>query len=128
MHTYSSNDFSRFYSTVFNTLTGASEAYPPYNIVDVDKDTRIVQLAVAGFSKDDIKVSFDRNLLKIEADKKVRPDVKYIHNGIALRKFVRGIAIMDNWNVDSAKVEDGILSVVLKFVPDDRSLNYITVE
>lgn len=127
MHTYLSNDFDRFYSTVFNTLTGVSESYPPYNVFD-DGDFRVIQLAVAGFTKDDIQVSVDRGLLKIEADKKVKPDVKYLHNGIALRKFVRGIAIKDNWVVDSARVEDGILSVYLKFVPDDRSVNYITVE
>lgn len=127
MHTY--DGFDRLYNSVFNTATGLNESYPPYNIREVDEVTRVVEIAVAGFAKDEIELTVDRSLLKIRAEKKEKPVGKYVHQGIALRKFVRGMTIADFWEVSDAEVIDGILTITFKYsVPEDKQIKYITVK
>ena len=70
--------------------------YPPFDIVEVDRNTYEIQLAVAGFSKKEIDISF-----------------KYLHKGIGARSFKHAFPVAEYVRVDEAKLEDGILTVKL---------------
>jgi HSP20 family molecular chaperone IbpA len=93
----------------------AGITYPPYNILKLSNDNYVIELAVAGFSKDDISISEDKDTLIISGDMKspTQTDLKYLHKGIAGRKFKREFALGKNIKVLDAKLDNGILSISL---------------
>jgi molecular chaperone IbpA len=104
------------------------DTYPPYNIREIDEDTRVLELALAGFSKDEIKIEINNRLLTISGERQKEEDVKYIHKGIATRKFSKVITLWEFWEVGSADYNDGILYVVLKReIPEDKKPKTIKI-
>lgn len=111
--------------------------YPPYNIVK-RSNTYIIELAVAGFSRNDINVQVDDGTLVISAEKAKTKDfnkdheydgLKYLHKAIATRSFVRKFTLSPDMKVTSSYVEDGILSVEIeKVIPEDRKPRQIPVQ
>lgn len=107
-----------------------TETYPPYNIREIDEDTRVLELALAGFSKDEIKVELENRMLTITGEKaKTDEEVKYIHKGIATRKFTKSVALWEYWEVESADFNDGILYIVLKReIPEEKKPRQIKIK
>lgn len=107
-----------------------AETYPPYNIREIDEDSRVLELALAGFSKDEIKVEVENRKLTISGEKtKTNEEVKYIHKGIAARKFTKELALWEYWEVASADYNDGILYVVLKReIPEEKKPRQIKIK
>lgn len=107
-----------------------AETYPPYNIREIDEDSRVLELALAGFSKDEIKVEVENRKLTISGEKaKANEEVKYIHKGIAARKFTKELALWEYWEVASADYNDGILYVVLKReIPEEKKPRQIKIK
>ena len=71
--------------TLFSRLDALQDNnsnYPPYNIVRIDEDTQVLELALAGFTRDEIEVSTERNVLTITA-RSEQNDREYIHKGLA---------------------------------------------
>lgn len=87
--------------------------FPPYNIVQVDEDHFIVELAVAGFGEDDLEVIYQDGTITIKGEKK-DDDAEYIHKGIATRKFTREFVLGSYLEVTSANLDNGVLSVSLE--------------
>jgi len=101
--------------------------YPPYNIERVSEDKYTLELAVAGFKKEDIDISIEKNTLKIEGES-AKKDADYIHKGLASRKFTRAFHLNKYMEVDTAKMEDGILKVYLvRNVPDEEKPKHIKI-
>ena len=101
--------------------------YPPYNIERVSDDKYTLELAVAGFKKEDIDISIEKNTLKIEGES-AKNDADYIHKGLASRKFTRAFHLNKYMEVDTAKMEDGILKVYLvRNVPDEEKPKHIKI-
>jgi len=101
--------------------------YPPYNIERVSDDKYTLELAVAGFKKEDIDISIEKNTLKIEGES-AKKDADYIHKGLASRKFTRAFHLNKYMEVDTAKMEDGILKVYLvRNVPDEEKPKHIKI-
>jgi molecular chaperone IbpA len=101
--------------------------YPPYNIERVSDDKYTLELAVAGFKKEDIDISIEKNTLKIEGES-AKKDADYIHKGLASRKFTRAFHLNKYMEVDKAKMEDGILKVYLvRNVPDEEKPKHIKI-
>ncbi len=95
--------------------------YPPYNITKSDEDTYHVSIALAGFSKDDVEVSVDNNTLIIKGNNEPTDESKYVHKGIANRKFTRNFALGEYMEVTNAKMEDGMLEVIVeRIIPEDK--------
>ena len=95
--------------------------YPPYNIVKIDEDNYQIELAVAGFSMDALSITLDKNELVIEGlpaelvDQNPAEDkTYYLHKGIANRSFKRTFTLADHMEVKGAKLELGILSIMLE--------------
>lgn len=93
----------------------AGITYPPYNILRLSDSDYVIELAVAGFSREDISISEDKDTLVITGDMKspTQTDLKYLHKGIAGRKFKREFALGKNVKVLDAKLDNGILRIKL---------------
>jgi molecular chaperone IbpA len=112
----------------------AANSYPPYDIVKTGSLTYDIQVALAGYSKKDISVSFEDNILKIESvkskdEKEVEDNDGVLHKGIAKRNFMKHFTIADDVEVKGAELKDGLLKVSLeKIVPDHKKARTINIK
>jgi len=94
--------------------------YPPHNIVKLNEETFLIELAVAGFSKEDINIVVKEGILSISADTSV-DERAYVHKGISSRNFDRSFRISEFVVVDDANLVDGILIISLRVeVPEEK--------
>lgn len=111
-----------WFSNLNNSYTTASN-YPPYNVVDMGDGKKRLEVAVAGFSREDIEVYTEKNLLTIESNKKESETQteKYHYNGIARRSFKRSWTLGDDVRVDNVFLKDGLLIVeLLTVIPEHQ--------
>ena len=96
-----------------NALADRKESnYPAYNIAKDDDEHYRIELALAGFSSDEITIQTEKGILTIEANK-VEERGNYIHQGIAKRGFSKMFRLAEYMKVDDAQFVDGILTVFL---------------
>jgi len=102
-------------------LQGAGTTYPPYNIISGPNNRTTLEVALAGFSRSDIEVSTEENLLTVSAYPETKEEVKYAHKGIASRSFTKTWQLGDDIEVKTVDYKDGLLTVVLeKYVPEEK--------
>ena len=97
--------------------------YPPYNLVQLNNHESKLEIALAGFKKDELKVYTEFGKLYVEG-KKEEPEVdgEFVYKGLAQRSFERVWTVSDDTKVGSVKFEDGLLTVELnKIVPDHHA-------
>ena len=94
--------------------------YPPYNLVQVSNVESRLELALAGFRKDEVNVYTQDGKLFVEGQKEDKETkTNYLHKGLAQRSFTRSWTISDDTEVRSVAFEDGLLSITLgRIVPD----------
>lgn len=122
-YSYTVNDPFRLIDNFWMATTSAmtTDSYPPYNVIELDEDTRVLELAVAGFDKSEVSVSQDNRKLIISGVKTQEDEKKYLHKGIAQRKFTKEYALWEFWNVISVDLNNGILYVVIKReIPEEK--------
>ena len=110
--------------------TNSSLSYPPYNVLKYDEDSYALELAVAGFKKDEIDITVKDNTLTITGEK-LSPEVDdyFIHRGIGTRKFTRSFALGEFMEVNSAEMEDGILSIMIdRIIPEEKKPKAIEIK
>ena len=97
--------------------------YPPYNLVQLNNHESKLEIALAGFKKDEVKVYTEFGKLYVEGKKEESEvDGTFVHKGLAQRSFQRVWTITDDTEVGSVKFEDGLLTVELnKIVPEHHS-------
>ena len=97
--------------------------YPPYNLVQINNVLSKLEIALAGFKKDDIKVYTEFGKLYVEGKKEESKDVgEFVHKGLAQRSFQRIWQITDDTKVGSVSFADGLLTVELeKIVPEHHA-------
>ena len=104
------------------------ENYPPYNLVQLNNHESKLEIALAGFKKDELKVYTEFGKLHVEG-KKEESEVNgtFVHKGLAQRSFKRVWTVSDDTKVGSVKFEDGLLTVGLnKIVPEHHArTNYL---
>ena len=93
--------------------------YPPYNLIQVNNHESKLEIALAGFKKDELKVYTEFGKLFVEGRKEEsKVDGEFVHKGLAQRSFERVWTVSDDTKVGSVKFEDGLLTVELnKIVP-----------
>ena len=97
-----------------------STNYPPYNLVKVDEDNYMIELALAGFKREDIKVEQEKNVLTIKGSSETEEENSYIHKGIGARSFTRTFSLSEYMEVAGVMMADGILKVlVVRNVPEE---------
>jgi molecular chaperone IbpA len=111
--------FDRYFEDLDRLSHLSQTNYPPYNIVKEDDEHFCVELAVAGFTKKDIEITKEKNILTIEG--KVDEESKdFVHKGLASRAFKRSFNLADLVEIDGAEMKDGILHVrLVKLIPEE---------
>ena len=95
--------------------------YPPYNIITGSDNRTILEVALAGFAKEDIEVATEENILTISCYPKEKEAVKYTHKGIAARSFSKSWQLGEDTEVESVDYKDGMLTIsVQKIVPEEK--------
>lgn len=116
----------------FNEMVAVK--YPPYNIVKTGSYTYDIQLALAGYGKKDIDVSFEDSVLTVksikdEAEQEVEENQGVLHKGIAKRMFSKSFTIAEDVEIKGAELKDGLLKVSLeKIVPDSKKPRTIKIK
>lgn len=119
------------FDPLFDTFKQVSQAtkiggYPPYNIYK-KKDHYILELAIAGFTKDDIKISVQDLTLTVEGELSTDQD-EPIHKGIATRDFKQEFALAEYIVVKGAELKDGLLRITLEQeLPEEKKPKVIKI-
>ena len=123
----------------FNRLTDyvkhqqQSTGFPPYNIQKVEDFKYTIELALAGFSKEDIEIEVADGVLTVRSvkekdDDEVNDDYT-LHRGISYRKFNRKFTLADDVVVNDAKLENGLLTIELEqIVPEEKKPRLIKIK
>jgi molecular chaperone IbpA len=111
-----------YFDRLFN-LHETTSNYPPYNLVQVSNVESRLELALAGFKKEEVHVYTEYGKLFVEGQKEDREsDTNYIHKGLAQRSFKRAWTLSDDTTIKEVLFEDGLLTVVLgKIVPEHHA-------
>ena len=114
----------RFFNS-FETTTN----YPPYNLIHVNNVESVLEIALAGFTKDEINVYTEYGKLTVEGNKENNKEAssQYVHQGLAQRSFNRTWSLSEDIEVREVQFKDGLLTVKLgKIVPDHHARkNYL---
>ena len=105
--------------------------FPPYNIVKTGDYTYDVELALAGFSKDDIDVEYKDNMLTVKSKEKAKDDDVngMLHRGISKRWFAKAFTIADDVEVKGAELKDGLLKISMeRIIPEGKKARTIEVK
>jgi molecular chaperone IbpA len=102
----------------------ANESYPPYNLVKESEIKWRIEIALAGWSKDEIEVSTESNVLLIRSKAaKSKGEEEYMHRGVSTRTFARGFNLSDDVEVGEVKFDNGMLTISLKkIIPEHQQL------
>ena len=96
--------------------------YPPYNLIQVNNTESRLEIALAGFKKEEVNVYTEYGKLFVEGKKKEKEDGDYFHQGLAQRSFNRAWTLADDYEVRDVSLEDGLLTVKLgKVVPEHHA-------
>jgi molecular chaperone IbpA len=94
--------------------------YPPYNLVKENSITFRLEVALAGFKKEEIIVTTESGKLFVEGQTE-KEDVEYVHQGLAKRAFTRSWTLSDDVEVRNVVFEDGLLTIELKrIIPEHQ--------
>ena len=109
----------RFFTNSYETTTN----YPPYNLIHVNNVESVLEIALAGFGKKELKVYTEYGKLIIEGQKETKETKsEYVHQGLAQRSFTREWTLSDDVEVGDVSFKDGLLTVKLgKVVPDHHA-------
>ena len=97
--------------------------YPPYNLIQLNNHESKLEIALAGFKKDELKVYTEFGKLHVEGKKEEpKVDGEFVHKGLAQRSFDRQWTLADDTEVRSVSFDDGLLSIVLgKIIPEHHA-------
>ena len=97
--------------------------YPPYNLIQLNNHESKLEIALAGFKKNEIKVYTEFGKLYVQGKKEESEDVgEFVHKGLAQRSFERVWTVTDDTKVGSVSFDDGLLVIELnKIVPEHHS-------
>ena len=97
-----------------DAMASSGTSYPPYNIKKLDETSQVLEIALAGFSREDIEVATEKGVLTVKA---TQPDVEnqhYVHKGIASRNVARNWQLSDDCVVEDPTFIDGMLRIVIR--------------
>lgn len=124
--------FDRFFDEVERMTADVTKpsTFPPHNIIRIGDDRYVVELAVAGFNKNEIDITVEDGTLTIKGEKKDQEaeDVTYLHRGIATRSFTKQLSVADTIEVQGAEFKDGVLRVgLVNVIPEHKKPKKIEI-
>jgi len=109
----------------------AAPTYPPYNIESTGEDSYRLTMAVAGFARDEIDITVEKNSLVITGKAQKENEEaqgRYLHRGIARRAFERRFSLADHIKVNGASLDNGLLHVdLVREVPEEAKPRQVTI-
>ena len=112
-------------SDFFTDSFQGTQNFPPYNIIKRDEISYDIEMAVAGFSQEDLEIDYADNVLTVTS-KETEPfkdskEPEYVHRGIAVRKFTKKFQLADDVIVVDASMKNGMLIIAMeKVVPEGK--------
>jgi len=95
--------------------------YPPYNIKKIDENKYVIEIAVAGFGKQDIELVLEDGILSVKGQVTTDESADYLFKGIADRAFTRKFTLADTVEVKNADLINGMLKIWLeRFIPESK--------
>ena len=115
------NIFNELERLVDGTAPTRNTSFPPHNIIKLDDNKYVVEMAVAGFGQDEVDVEIHDGTLIVKGEKKDQTEVDYVYRGIATRSFTKSIRLNDSIEVRGAQFKDGILKIALEnIIPEHK--------
>jgi molecular chaperone IbpA len=106
-----------------------TNVYPPHNVVKLDEDNFVIELAVAGFDTKELDIETLENSLVVTGEKSGKDEREYSHKGISTRKFTRRFSLAEHVHVSGASLEHGILSISLeRQIPEEKKPRTIKIK
>jgi molecular chaperone IbpA len=121
------------FDSIFDRLKNVTENlpkvnYPPYNIKKVSENTFVIELAVAGFGKQDIEIELQDGILKVKGQVTADENADYLFKGIADRAFTRSFTLADTVEVKNADLINGMLKIWLeRFIPEEKKAKKVPI-
>lgn len=119
---------------IFNDLERMANShkkdhYPPHNVVHIDEDQYLIEVAVVGFKSEDIEITVHDGILTVKGERDHRRDQSmYIHKGISGRKFERSFRLSEFVEVTGAELQDGLLTINLeRILPEEKRPRTISI-
>jgi len=123
--------FDRMFDTFESRFANqATTNYPPHNIVKTNEQNYYIEMAVAGFSKNEIAVEVEAELITVKGERNREEDqnVQFIHRGLSARDFVRQFQMTEHMVVKGAVIQDGLLRIDLEvIIPEDKKPRVIDI-
>ncbi len=121
--------FDRIFDNLFNEIKHVNGGFPPHNIIDTDNDSYIIEIALAGYNKEDISVEQVKQKLIISSDtNKEVEDVKYLYKGIAKRSINLSFVLDEHIKVIDAKMDNGMLRIKMqRIIPEEQQPKKIEI-
>ena len=121
------------FDSMFDRLFGdiqrpeTASGFPPYNIRKDEEENYTIEMAVAGFSQEDLEIELKEGVLTIRS-KSEKEEKEYLHRGIAKRAFSRSFTLSDDIVVKGADLVNGMLTIHLeRIVPEDKKSRLIEI-
>lgn len=120
--------FDRLLDEMNDAVKHANDHYPPHNIIKESDTEYTIEIAVAGFNKDNISIEQKERSLIITGEYKSKGR-EVIHRGISTRNFKRSFRLSEYVQVTGASFQDGILAVALKLeIPEEKQPRKISID
>lgn len=123
--------FDQMFDELMRTTSRQSTNYPPHNVLKIDENNFVIQLAVAGFNEGDINISVEGQVLSIvgSTTRDNNYGAEYLVQGISMRDFERSFTLAEHVEVKNASVTNGILSIELeRIVPLEKMPKKIDIK
>ncbi|CAB4143757.1 IbpA Molecular chaperone (small heat shock protein) [uncultured Caudovirales phage] len=149
-HNHSFKDFDRFFvgfdkvaekmANIADQTAKLATNYPPYNIKKIDENKYVIEMAVAGFGKQDLEIEIadDKLIIKgnVQSGEPAEQDSKgewtwpvVLHQGLAMRPFTRTFSLADNVEIRGASLLNGILKIALEaIIPEHKKAKKIDIQ
>ena len=119
--------FDHLFKELDHVTKHAHDHYPPHNILKTSESDYLIELAVAGFSKEGIDIELHERTLTVTGEHKSKGR-EYVHRGISTKKFKRTFRLSEHVQVHGADIQVGILAIKLNFiVPEDQRPRKINI-
>ena len=123
----------RIQSDFFSDSFQGTQNFPPYNIIKRDEIHYDIEMAVAGFSENDLDVEYSDNTLTVSSKDNsslngFNNEESFVHQGISMRKFTRKFSLADDVIVTGASLKNGMLKISMeKIVPEGKKKRMISI-
>ena len=113
----------------WETNKKTTSTFPPYNVKKIDEDNYIVELAVAGYDREDLDIKVEKDTLIIKSERENEDKADYLHKGIAGRNFTQTFTLGEYMFVKSASLENGMLSIKIeRDIPEEAKPRQIKIK